>query len=212
MVPPKPSQHRDRNTPEFPVSFFLLLVHKVAAQRLADRSNRSLGPLPRAHDLLSVSVWQGASLPGVSIPAQGPFPWEGRENQEPRRPSDPSVRPSHRGGHLPGSALHCSPLRRLRRRGSGRKGEGAADLGTGDAAAARKPSRASAANCPEPEGAPPQGLRARGVTFPGLWQLLRAQLRVPDNHSGPGERSFKLSRLLPCCLKGRLSTSHSAYW
>lgn len=96
--------------------------------------------------------------------------------------------------------------------GGGGSGEGAADLGTGGAAAAKKPSGASAANCPKLEGAL-QGLCARGVTFPGLRQLLRArELRVQDNRSGPGERSFKLSRLPPCCLKGRLSTSHSAYW
>ena len=39
--------------------------------------------------------------------------------------------------------------------------------GPGDAAAAKKPNGASAANHPEPKGAL-QGLRAREVTFPGL--------------------------------------------
>ncbi|ELK07770.1 hypothetical protein PAL_GLEAN10022145 [Pteropus alecto] len=38
--------------------------------------------------------------------------------------------------------------------------------GTAGAAAAKKPSGVSAANCPKPEGAL-QGLRAREVTFPG---------------------------------------------
>lgn len=104
-------------------------------------------------------------------------------------------------GHLPGSASHCSPLRRLHRQDLGEPGRVRRPGGRG-AAEAKTPSGAWANNCPKPGGAL-QGLRTRGVTFQGRWRPRRAQLRVQKNRRSWGEELPAL-RLPLGCLKGRL--------
>ena len=190
----------------------LLLVNQVRKSWETLRSKGPQGPLPIAHDLPSVCVARRISPRGYCPSLRPPFLERVVRTRSPRAPVPPPCALAL-GGHLPGSALHRSPLRRLHRRELRGWGEGAADPGAGDAAAAKKTGGASAANCPEPEGAL-QGLRAREVTFPGRGggSCFPAQLWIQENRSGPQEGRFQLSRLPPSCLKGRLPTYRCAYW
>lgn len=148
--------------------------------------------------------------PSSSFPAQGPLSpgGAGGNNQEQMRPSA-LLRAPGRGATYPAQPRIARRCGASTARDLGEPGRVRRPRGRG-AAEAKKPSGAWANNCPKPGGAL-QGLRTRGVTFQGRWQLRPAQLRVQKNRRSWGEELQAL-RLPLGCLKGRLPTSGSAYW
>lgn len=117
---------QEQHCPLRVISLLLLLVNKVAAQKGADILAKLIPPArcPSGAQEPPPRGRRGKEhLPSgwARFPAQAPHPSPGGLwKLEANAPSAPSVRPG-RGGHLPGSALQSSPLRRLRRRGTWRR-------------------------------------------------------------------------------------------